>query len=167
MNKIILSLLFSLPAFGQDTTTVRLSKQIKASPATVVKVYGYFDYHYQNVKGCDQSKTASIVQNNKVSPCFQYLRSFEKDNAKKIINLLRNRNTYENAVEKPCLETHYALLILENNIVTGYVNINLACNRIISNPAIPAASRSLSAKGKDELLHALELVIDVVVPLEN
>jgi hypothetical protein len=168
MNKLILSLLFYIPVFGQDAPVIKLSKKIKASPTSVVKVYGYFDYHYKNVKGCDSSKTASIIQNNKISPCFQYLRSFEKNDAKKIINLLNDRSTYEGAIDKPCLETHYALLILNNNVVTGYVNMSLACNKIISDPAIPAASGTLTPKGKDELLHMLKLVTgELVAPSEN
>lgn len=164
MNKIILCLLFYLPALGQ----VKLSKQIKASPTSVVKVYGYFDYYYKNVAGCDSSKTASIIQNNKISPCFQYLRSFEKDDAKKIINLLNDRSTYKGPVDRPCSETHYALLIFNNNVVTGYVNISLDCNKIISNPAIPAASGTLTPKGKDELLLMLKLITgELVAPSEN
>lgn len=169
MNKLLLCVFFSLPAFGQDAPTISLSKQIKVSPASVVKVYGYFDYYYKNAKGCDQSKKASIIQNNEISPCFQYLKSFEKDDAKKIINLLRDRNTYEGPIERPCSETHYALLILNNNVVTGYVNISLDCNKLFSNPAIPAASGTLTPKGKHELLVMLKLITEepLVAPLEN
>lgn len=169
MSKILLCLLFSLPAFGQDTPVIRLSKQLKASPASVVQVYGYFDYHYKSIKDCDQSKKASIVHHNKISPCFNYLRSFEKDDAKKIIRLLNNRRTYGHPVDTTCFETHYALLILENNVVTGYVNISLSCNRIISGPGIPAAATAFSPKGKDALQRALKLITEepLSAPLEN
>jgi hypothetical protein len=160
MNKIILSLLFSLPAFGQDMPTIRLSKQIKASNTTVIKVYG--------AELCNNQQGLSIVHNNKITPCFRLLSTFEKNDAKKIINLLHDSGSYTDG-DTTCFKTDHALLILENGVVTGYVNISFFCNKIISSPAIPAASKLLSPKGKDALLRTLKLVSEepLVAPLEN
>lgn len=169
MNKIIWCLYLSLPAFGQDAPVVKLSKQIKASSASVVKLYGYFDYHYKNVKGCDQSKNASIVQDNKISPCFNYLKTFEKEDAKKIIHFLNAPSTYGAPVDAACFETHYALLVLDKDVVTGYVNISLSCNRIISSPVIPAAATAMPQEKKLALNRLLKLVTEepLTAPLEN
>lgn len=166
MTKILLCLLFSLPVFGQNAPVIRLAKQIKATPSSVVKVYGYYDYHYKNTEGCDQSKNASIIQNNKISPCFTYISTFEKDDAKKIINFLNARSTYGATVDTTCFETHHALLILEKNVVIGYVNISLTCDRIISNPAIPAATTAMIREKKYALNSLLKLVEEegLVVP---
>lgn len=166
MNRMIFCLLFGLPAPGQDSLVVKPAKNITVSEASIIKLYAF-----NTNNGCDRSTNVSAVYENKISPCFYYVKTFEKKKVKQIINMLRSRRTY-GGKEAACFDTDYALVIFDKaNVVTGYVNISLYCNWLIPNPVIPESKMGLgkggfSKKGKERLLEVLELVSkeDLVAP---
>ncbi len=165
MNKIIALLFFSLAAVssvsGQGTIKISLRKQITGSASNTIKLY---KFNPQN--NCNQSKAVSIIYEDKISPCFDYVKTIKTGEVKKITGLLRKSTTY-GGEDVACFDTEYALLIFDkSNVVIGYVNISLSCNKLISNPIIPErehyANQGLrkvgfSKKGRNTLLKLLGL----------
>ena len=150
MKKIIISILSCLLAAGSSTAQIKLA----ARGANTIKLY---TYDYPNT--CDPSKIVSVVRENKISPCFRYIKTFEKNEAKTITKMLRSSATYSRDTTA-CFDTQYALLILNKaGVIIGYVDISLSCNKLHAVPAGWSQGRSgLSKEGKDSLLYKLELV---------
>ncbi|SIN86804.1 hypothetical protein [Chitinophaga niabensis] len=163
MNKLVLALFFSLPASGQETIVFKPAENLTVSNVSAIKLYAY-DIN----KGCDRATPVSLIDNDKVTPCSRYVKTFEKEKVKQIIKLLRSEATY-GGEPAACFETNYSLMMLDKaNVVIGYVDISLFCNRLIANPLIPETGKKngFSKKGKELLLHTLELVSeeDIVAP---
>jgi hypothetical protein len=92
-------------------------------------------YKFDSTNNCDQSKAVSIVKNNRISICFDYVKKIEDSNVKKILNLLHSKSTYGKE-DAPCFDTDYALIAIKEENIIGYINISLSCNKLISNPII-------------------------------
>lgn len=101
------------------------------------KKVGYMELYKINLtKGCDQSKAVSIVYQNKIAKCFDYMKTIkgrEKDN---FIRIIRDYHTY-GGDDVACFDTDYGLLLYGyQNEIVGYINISKSCNKLVSNPEI-------------------------------
>lgn len=166
MNKIILCLLLSIPALGQDTIVFKRAESLTVSNVNTIRLYAY-DIN----KGCDRATSVSVIDVNKVSPCFRYIKTFDKKKVKEIIKLLRSKATY-GGTRVRVFETNYSLIMLnKKNVAIGYVDISLIHSSLIANPLIPVNTKKsgFSKKGKERLLLTLELISKeaIVAPLEN
>ncbi len=135
MNKSITILFFIFiiagPASGQEAIKLGLKKQITVSASNTIKLY---KYNPQNE--CNQSKVVSVIYEDKLSTCFDYVKTFRMGKVKKIMKFLRALTTY-GGEDVACFDTEYALLIFDkSNMAIGYINISLSCNKLISNPVI-------------------------------
>jgi hypothetical protein len=166
MNK---TLIFILVAFlrinslsaQQETVKINLAKQITASASNTIKLY-----KFNPNNPCEQSKAVSIIYENKVASCFDYVKTIAVGDVKKTVSLLRTPTTY-GSEDVACFDTDYALLIFDKkNVVIGYVNISLSCNKLISNPIITERGYyskgglqkvGFSKKGRSNLLKLLAI----------
>ncbi|MFL9485698.1 hypothetical protein ACI6Q2_23145 [Chitinophagaceae bacterium LWZ2-11] len=166
MNKVnFLTFFCSLiicSAFGQNAIKIDLAKQITASASHSIKLY-----KFNSKNKCNQSKSVSIIDGDKVSTCFDYVKTISTSNTKKIASLLRESTTYGNE-DVACFDTEYGLLIFDkSNVVIGYINISWSCNKLISNPIISEREQyakqelrkvGFSKKGRSSLIKLLEIL---------
>jgi hypothetical protein len=165
MNKIVIIMFFSfltnLSVCGQDTIKIGLLKEIKATVNSTIRLY-----KFNKDKQCDQSKAVTIIYENKVSKCFDYIKTIKTDDTKKIVSLLKTPTTY-GGEDVACFDTDYALLIFnKQNVIIGYIDISLFCNKLISAPVIAEQEHyskgglrkvGFSKKGKAALLKLLKI----------
>jgi hypothetical protein len=121
-------------------------------------------YEFRRQNHCDQSKAVSIIKDGKISPCFSFVRFISKQDTREVIRLLNDSKTYGNG--EPCFDTDYALLIIDNNTVVGYINISFRCHTLMAVPSIAAQEQyikdgwtrgGVSSMGNNKLLSVLKL----------
>jgi len=133
---IILSILWffmSKDTLGQNV--ISIGKKIEPDKIAYIKLFGAIN----DTIPCDQSNTKllSVVYNNKLSSCFEYLKTFDKAKALKILNHLKSVKTYGGS-DFACFDTDYALVLYdEKGNIKGYTNISFFCNKLIPTPEIP------------------------------
>lgn len=114
-----------------DSIILNISKGIFPTEIDYIKVY-----KYDSKNDCEQSKAVSIVYNNHLSSCFNYLKTFKNKDVKDFIIIIKDPKTY-GAEDIACFDTDYALLLYnKKNEVVAYINISESCNKLISNPEI-------------------------------
>lgn len=148
----------SSPSINEkDTLKVNLSDNFNSVSSILL-------YKFNSNNKCDQSKAVSIIKDNKISKCLDYIKTFDFSRSKNILDLLQNKNTYGNE-DVACFDTDYSLVIVNGKTITGYINISFNCNKLISNPIIKERlSQSnnglrkvgFSNLGKTKLLELLE-----------
>ena len=94
-------------------------------------------YKYNPTNNCNQSKAISIVKDNKITPCFDYIRDFNDSEKVLFISLIQNPDTYGNE-DVACFHIEYSVLAMDSATIVGFINISISCNKLISNPEIPA-----------------------------
>ena len=166
MNKTLLFILIAILKINslsaqQEAVEISLAKQITASASNTIKLY-----KFNPANRCGQSKRLSIIYENKISTCFDYVKTIGVGDVKKIVSLLRAPATY-GSEDVACFDTDYALLIFdEKNVVIGYVNISFSCNKLNSNPIINEQAHyskgelrkvGFSKKGRNSLLNLLAI----------
>ena len=93
-------------------------------------------YKFNPLKNCNQTREVSIIKENRISKCFDYIRIIKGNDVKNILEFLYDSNNY-GGEEVPCFDTSYSLLAYSsNNKIIGYINISLGCNKLLSNPTI-------------------------------
>lgn len=147
------------PLLAQNMPKIRLDKQLVAKEKCTIKLY-----RFDPKNNCSQSKAVSIIYEGKIADCFDYVKTIEYADALNIVKLLRTPSTYGNE-DVACFDTDYALLLFDkSNVVYGYVNISLFCNKLMSNPSIPEREAwsqdglrkvGFSKKGRENLLMLL------------
>jgi len=116
---------------GQNTVKIELGKDVSSKTCQLIKLFKYNPKNF-----CDQSKGVSIVFDNKISPCFDHIKTFDTRQSKKIVGLLRSVRTY-GSYDAPCFDTDYALMIYnKSNKIVGHIEISFSCNKLISEPNI-------------------------------
>ena len=92
-------------------------------------------YKYNPNNPCNQSKAVSILKENYISECFDFIKTISGDEVSSIIDLIHNTKSY-GSQDLACFDTEYSLVALSNNKIIGYINISFSCNKLISNPPI-------------------------------
>src|SRR5687767_2303950 len=120
MKKIAIVILLGFLNFnvasGQEK--IKIEKQIDIEKSKSIKLF-----RFNSKNSCDQSKAVSVIYENKISTCFDYVKEIKKDNIKKIIKLLRSSASYGNE-DVACFDTEQALVIYDKaNVIIGYINI--------------------------------------------
>jgi hypothetical protein len=138
---------------------LKLSEVLVAKKGSIVKLY---KFNHQNP--CNQSKAVSVVFEDKISTCFDYIKVLSTPDVKKVVQLLKSSKTY-GGEDVSCFDTDYALIFFDkSNFVYAYVNISFSCNKLISKPAIPERDRLMdhglrkigfSENGRHNLLRLL------------
>lgn len=166
MNKIIL-VFFLVTISNQKIFSQLSSDSIKISKNLVIGNVEFMKlYVDSNKRECDQKKAISIIFNDKISSCFDYVKSFSKGDCHKILKHINTSSTY-GGEDVACFETDYALLLYnKQKTIIGYINISFFCNKLNSNPRIDAIKVLSSGKirrngfskhGRKELLELLGL----------
>jgi len=125
------TLLFTLSVQSQDTLSIKLAKTVDTNSVQSIKLY-----KFNPDNSCNQSKGVSIVFNNKLSSCFDFVKNIAPGKVKSIVSLVTSAKSY-GGEDVACFTTNYSLLLLNsNNVVTGYIDISFDCNKLISNPII-------------------------------
>lgn len=140
MKLYILAAVLALFTFefceNQDTKTVSYGPQVilkdKFDTCCTLRLY-----KYNPTNDCNQSKAISIVKDNKITPCFDYIRDFNDSEKELFISLIQNPDTYGNE-DVACFDTEYSVLAIDSATIVGFVNISISCNKLISIPEIPA-----------------------------
>ena len=102
----------------------------------------------QDSGNCIDQKAGSVITAHKMSPCFKFVRNFTCLESKRIIRLLRSKNTY-GFLKYDCFSTDYAIVIYGyNDSVIGYVNFSFICSNLYSVTEIEEQN-SLSSKNKN------------------
>ncbi|WP_426792352.1 hypothetical protein [Sphingobacterium sp. WOUb80] len=91
-------------------------------------------YRFNSKRSCNQSKAISIIYNNRIAPCFNYIRTIkDKD---KFLKIITDHHTY-GAEDVACFDTDYSVLLYgSKGDIMGYINISMSCNKLTSNPEI-------------------------------
>ena len=114
-----------------QSVRIELNNELSTKSITTIKLY-----RFNSKNTCNQSKAVSIIFDNKISTCFDLVKTIKKENVKKIINCLRTKKTYGNG-DVACFDTDYGLIMYNvKRIIVGYVNISLFCNKINAAPLI-------------------------------
>lgn len=92
-------------------------------------------YKFNPNNPCNQSKAVSIIKENKISECFDFIKTIKGNDVKNIIALLHNTKSY-GSEDLACFDTEYSLVAFTKNKIIGYINISFNCNKLISNPTI-------------------------------
>jgi len=145
-NLILLFILFLFQScFSQNAKTEKQEFSIKINDnfnsASSLLLYKFNPNNF-----CDQSKAVSIIKNNRISQCFDFVKTFNGTKVKEILNLLNNEDTYGNE-DVACFHTDYSLIVMNGKTIVGYVNFSFSCNKLISNPII----EKMTSKSKDGL----------------
>jgi hypothetical protein len=116
---------------NNDSIILNISKDIFPANVHYMKLY-----KYDEKNDCEQSKAVSVIYDNRISVCFDYVKRIEGKKVKDFINLVRNPKTY-GAEDVACFDTDYSLILYNRkDEITGYINISNSCNKLISNPKI-------------------------------
>lgn len=128
------------------------NKTAKNDPS-VIKIEDNFDsanslllYKYNPKNVCNQSKAVSVIKENKVSQCFDFVKNIDSSKTREILKILNDNSTYGNE-DISCFDTDYSLVVMKGKTIIGYINFSFNCNKLISNPEIEART----AKSKDGL----------------
>lgn len=115
---------------------------------------------------CSDQKAGSIIHGTTFSTCFKLIKKLNTGDSKKVINLLRKKETY-GFLKYDCFSTDYAILVFDkNSTVIGYVNFSFICSNMYSKPTINEQRMlspkdmtlvGLSNKGRKGLLRAFGL----------
>ncbi|MGR3854037.1 hypothetical protein [Chryseobacterium indologenes] len=116
---------------SSNSIFINIGKEISIIDTDYMKLY-----KYDETNECEQSKAVSVIYDNRISVCFDYVRRIEGEKVKDFINLVRNPKTY-GAEDVACFDTDYSLILYNSkDEITGYINISNSCNKLISNPKI-------------------------------
>lgn len=137
MKNITLNLLLLLIAGFGASQEVKLNLK-KHMVADNIKYIQLFE---RNRAGhdCYDQKVADIMINktsHKLSPCFRLIKTLNEVDSKKLIGILRSKETY---TVNPyyAFTTDYAIVLYDkNNAVNGWVNFSFVCNNSYSMPDI-------------------------------
>jgi hypothetical protein len=167
MKKIIIVLFYWISLIScnaQELKTnnhvidIRIEENIKSATSLIL-------YKFNPKNPCSQSKAVSIIKEDKISECFDYVTTFNGNEVKDILYILYDTNTY-GAEDVACFDTEYSLLAINDNKVIGFINISFRCNKLISTPAIKERDSHLngnlrnvgfSKNGKENLYQLLKL----------
>ena len=160
---LLFNLLLFQACFSQNAKTEKQESSIKISD-NFNSASSLLLYKFNPKNSCDQSKAVSIIKDNKISQCFDFVKTFNGTKVKEILNLLNNEDTYGNE-DVACFDTDHALILYNvKNEVVGYINISESCNKLISNPEIKEMEFysqgglrkvGFSKKGKDKIKQIL------------
>ncbi|MOA06986.1 hypothetical protein D3C78_1266580 [compost metagenome] len=143
---------------NKPTVNIELRDSFKNADSLIL-----FRFNAKNP--CSQSKAVSIIKENKISECFDYVRTIQGGEVKNIINVLYDSDTY-GGEEVACFDTDYSLIAVENDVIIGFINISFSCNKLISKPLIIERDKHIneslrkvgfSSSGKKLLLRLLKL----------
>lgn len=116
---------------NNDSIVLNISKDILPIDIHYMKLY-----KYDEENDCNQSKAVSIIYNNQLSSCFNYVKTIKGKNVKDFLTLIKDPKTY-GAEDVACFDTDNSLTLYNiKNEVVGYINISKSCNKLISNPEI-------------------------------
>jgi hypothetical protein len=114
-----------------DSVLLNISTNISSNNIKSINLY-----KYNQLNICDQSKAVSIIYNQKLSHCFDYVKTIEGKEVVDFIKIIKNPTTY-GAEDVACFDTDYSVTLLnKENQIAGYLNISFSCNKLISNPVI-------------------------------
>jgi hypothetical protein len=78
----------------------------------------------------------SVIKDNQLTTCFDYVKTIDVVNTKKLISVLSVPSSY-GAEDVACFTTQYGMVVLDRSgVIIGYINLSLSCNKLISNPVI-------------------------------
>ena len=123
-------------------------------------------YRFNKSNFCDQSKGLSIIYNNKLSPCFDYLKSLDKNRSKSIIKLLLSKKSYGEPF-MVTFDTDYAITVYDNvDKLIGWINFSQQFQSSRSTPRIevqeiqtngPIKKDGLVKKSRKKLIKLLDI----------
>ncbi|MGE8421897.1 MULTISPECIES: hypothetical protein [Sphingobacterium] len=116
-------------AVDDNYPVINIAKKLDINQVIKIELY-----RFNPKKKSNQSKAISIVYNNRIAPCFDYIRTIkDKD---KFIKIITDHHTY-GSEDIACFDTGYSVLLYGNkDDIVGYINISMSCNKLISNPEI-------------------------------
>lgn len=158
---LALLIVYSCICHGQinkwEKLNINLTEKIKAADSIVL-----FKFNSDNL--CDQSKAVSIIKNNEISKCFDYIKTIKGKAVSNFINLLHTKTTYGGG-NVACFDTDYSVILIKNNSIIAYINISISCNKLFANPKIQeqeshyknegVGSIGFSTSGREQLLNSL------------
>lgn len=140
---------------------LNIGKDIFSANVHYMKIY---KYNEQN--NCNQSKAVSVIYDNQLSSCFDYVKTINGKDIEDFLGTIKNPNTY-GGEDVACFDTDYSLILYNiKDEVAGYINISESCNKLISNPEIKEREFyskdglrkvGFSEKGKEKIKQILKL----------
>lgn len=116
---------------NNDSIILNLGTDIFPADVDYMKLY-----KYDARNDCEQSKAVSIIYNEQLSVCFNYIRIIKGKKMVDFLATIKNIETY-GAEDVACFNTDYSIILYnKKNEVIGYINISFDCNKLISNPEI-------------------------------
>jgi hypothetical protein len=130
---VIVSFLLLLNIAGTaQNVKIELSKNLSSKNVALIKLY-----KFNSKNSCNQSKAVSVIFDNQISECFDYVKTIKGGSIKKIMTCLHNKKTY-GGEDVACFDVDYGIIAYNaKGVIIGFVNISLFCNKLNATPAIP------------------------------
>ena len=113
------------------TARIKLNTAIISDSISYLKLY-----RFNETNLCDQSKAVSIIYNNNISTCFDYVKTLKEKKVNEFIEIIKNHKTY-GAEDVACFDAEYSAVFYNNeDIIIGYTNISFSCHKLNSTPKI-------------------------------
>jgi hypothetical protein len=110
---------------------IKLCTSILSDSISYLKLYKFNENNL-----CDQSKAVSIIHNNKISVCFDYIKTLKGKRVNEFIETIKDHSTY-GAEDVACFDTDYSAVFYNNkDMIIGFTNISFSCHKLNSTPKI-------------------------------
>ncbi|WP_343686117.1 hypothetical protein [Chryseobacterium gleum] len=146
---------------NNDSLVLNVGKDLFSIPVHYMKLYKFNEQNY-----CNQNKAVSVIYDNQLSSCFDYVKTINGKDIDDFLGTIKNPKTY-GGEDVACFDTDYSLILYNiKDEVVGYINISESCNKLISNPEIKEREFysknglrkvGFSKKGKEKIKKILKI----------